>query len=310
MRIRLIASFLLLVLVTIGVFIVVTVRQNTQELNNFVARRGLTGSEQVVSVLEGYFRDNGTWEGVGDLLLKAPQVPRWGMWAPPLSEDQTRELQPGKNREQGLNAPSSRMDLLLADGDGNLVAKSGMSPYRLGKHLTRVELQRSIPLKVNGKTVGYLLSGSGEVITAATQISLLSRLNRAAVLAVLIGGSAALILAMVLSYSLVRPVRALQLAASRLATGDLSQRVRVRGQDELADLGRTFNHMAESLQDAEESRRSMTADIAHELRNPLAVQRAHLEAIEDGVYPLTSDSLNIIEEQNRLLSRGDDATHR
>jgi two-component system sensor histidine kinase BaeS len=77
----------------------------------------------------------------------------------------------------------------------------------------------------------------------------------------------------------------------------------VKGKDELATLGRTFNHMAESLQHAEESRRAMTADIAHELRTPLAVQRAHLEAIEDGVYPLTKQSLTTIDEQNHMLTR-------
>jgi signal transduction histidine kinase len=128
-------------------------------------------------------------------------------------------------------------------------------------------------------------------------------LNKAAIFAVLIAGFAALILAMVLSYSLAHPVRTLQNAASHLAAGDLSHRVQIQGQDEFANLGRTFNHMAESLQNAEESRRNMTADIAHELRNPLAVQRAHLEAIEDGVYPLTTESLTIIEEQNILLTR-------
>jgi signal transduction histidine kinase len=61
--------------------------------------------------------------------------------------------------------------------------------------------------------------------------------------------------------------------------------------------------MAASLQHAEEQRKAMTADIAHELRTPLAVQRAHLEAIEDGVYPLNADSLATIEEQNQMLTR-------
>lgn len=47
----------------------------------------------------------------------------------------------------------------------------------------------------------------------------------------------------------------------------------------------------------------MTADIAHELRNPLAVQRANLEALQDGVYPLTAESLAPVIEQNQLLTR-------
>jgi two-component system OmpR family sensor kinase/two-component system sensor histidine kinase BaeS len=60
--------------------------------------------------------------------------------------------------------------------------------------------------------------------------------------------------------------------------------------------------MADSLQHAEESRRSMTADIAHELRTPLAVQRADLEALQDGVYPLSTENLAPVIEQNFLLT--------
>jgi signal transduction histidine kinase len=61
--------------------------------------------------------------------------------------------------------------------------------------------------------------------------------------------------------------------------------------------------MADSLQQAEESRRALTADIAHELRTPLAVQRANLEAMQDGVYPLNPDNLVPVLEQNLLLTR-------
>jgi two-component system sensor histidine kinase BaeS len=112
-----------------------------------------------------------------------------------------------------------------------------------------------------------------------------------------------LVLALALAYTLLRPVRALTFAAQQLATGDLSHRVDVRGNDELASLGQAFNQMADSLQQAEEARRSMTADIAHELRNPLAVQRANLEALQDGVYPLTAENLGPVIEQNLLLTR-------
>jgi signal transduction histidine kinase len=112
-----------------------------------------------------------------------------------------------------------------------------------------------------------------------------------------------LILALGLSYTLLRPVHALTIAAQKLAGGDLSHRVDVHGDDEMATLSHTFNQMADSLQQAEEARRAMTADIAHELRTPLAVQRANLEALQDGVYPLTSENLAPVIEQNYLLTR-------
>jgi len=110
-------------------------------------------------------------------------------------------------------------------------------------------------------------------------------------------------LAFFLAYRLLRPVRELTLAAQSLGSGELSKRVQVKGNDELALLGNTFNSMANSLEQSEERRRAITADIAHELRTPLAIQRANLEAIQDGVYPLTIENLSPIIEQNLLLTR-------
>ena len=133
--------------------------------------------------------------------------------------------------------------------------------------------------------------------------NLFARLNRAALFTGLVAGGLALLLAAILSYQMLRPVAELTRAAEVLAQGDLSQRVPERGSDELAGLAKTFNQMADSLQQAESSRRALTADIAHELRNPLAVQRANLEALQDGIYPLTPENLQPVLEQNLLLTR-------
>ena len=61
--------------------------------------------------------------------------------------------------------------------------------------------------------------------------------------------------------------------------------------------------MASTLQQAQESRQAMTADIAHELRTPLSIQRANLEALQDGVYPLNLENLEPIIQQNHLLTQ-------
>ncbi len=131
----------------------------------------------------------------------------------------------------------------------------------------------------------------------------MGQLNQALLSAALIAGGLALILALLLAFYLLRPVRELTRAATRMSEGDLTQRVKVGGKDELATLGKAFNHMAASLDEGEQRRQSMTADIAHELRTPLAVQRANLEAMLDGVYPLTTKNLSPVMEQNQLLTR-------
>ena len=290
MRTKLIASFLLIVLTAIGIFVAVTIRQTAQEVNNFITRRGLTGSEVVVTELENYYENHSSWVGVGDILRSSPQIPR-GMLGQQL------------NRQIGQNQNSPPIHLRLVDPQGVLMARTRPDTGVEEQRVTPFELNRGVPLKVDGEIVGYLLADVGQGFSSGNEISLLTRLNRAAIVAVTMAGVVAVVLALVLSYRLVRPVRELTQAASLMAAGDLSQRVDIKGKDELAALGQTFNHMAESLQVAEESRKAMTADIAHELRTPLAVQRAHLEAIEDKVYPLTMDALGTIEEQNKLLTR-------
>jgi signal transduction histidine kinase len=106
-----------------------------------------------------------------------------------------------------------------------------------------------------------------------------------------------------MAYRLVRPIRRLTQATQAVARGDLSQRVAVTAKDEIGDLGAAFNAMTADLQKAERLRRDMTADIAHELRNPLAVLQGNLEAVLDGVLPPTEENLRPLLDQTQLLTR-------
>ncbi len=114
---------------------------------------------------------------------------------------------------------------------------------------------------------------------------------------------AAVVLGLVLVRRILGPVRALTSAARRVGAGDFDQRVPVRSQDELGELAATFNTMAEAIGRQEALRRRMAADIAHELRTPLAVIQANLEAMLDGVRPLSTDTVADIHKETELLSR-------
>lgn len=98
-----------------------------------------------------------------------------------------------------------------------------------------------------------------------------------------------------------RPLAAVQEATSRIAKGELDVRVpQVRG-DEIGDVVRNVNLMAESLQRMEGARRRWMADISHELRTPLTSLRGEAEALLDGVRPLTRDAVrSLYEDMLRL----------
>ena len=124
-------------------------------------------------------------------------------------------------------------------------------------------------------------------------------------LAVAVGASVATALALswVVSARVVQPIRALAAAAPRIARGTHTARVPVRGTDELAQLAEAFNEMARSLQHAEEIRRQLLADVAHELRTPLATVESYVEALADGVLAADAENWGAIRTETGRLNR-------
>jgi two-component system sensor histidine kinase BaeS len=99
-------------------------------------------------------------------------------------------------------------------------------------------------------------------------------------------------LAWLLAYTLGRPLKRITTAAKALAVGRYDIRLPVESTDELGQLARDFNEMAAALEQSEQARRRWVADISHELRTPLAVLRGELEALQDGIRPLTTEAID------------------
>ena len=126
--------------------------------------------------------------------------------------------------------------------------------------------------------------------------------NRSLLWAGAAAGSAGLLLVSLTSRRMLRSVRMLTSAARRMGGGDLSQRVPAEGRDEIGELARTFNAMADGLESAERQRRSMVADAAHELRTPLSNIRGYVEAVRDGVLKPDPETLGTIHQQVLYLT--------
>lgn len=102
---------------------------------------------------------------------------------------------------------------------------------------------------------------------------------------------------------LTEPVDDLVAAAGRVEAGDLDVRVTERGPREARALARAFNQMSARLAVDERERRGFLADVTHELRTPLAVVRANVEAVADGVYPADAAHLAPILDAITTLER-------
>ncbi|MCH1640732.1 HAMP domain-containing histidine kinase [Paenibacillus timonensis] len=101
-----------------------------------------------------------------------------------------------------------------------------------------------------------------------------------------------------MSKSLSRPLLRIKQIANQMKEGDLSSRVASgHHQTEIEEVGRALNHLADALEQEDRLRKNITADIAHELRTPLATIQSHIEAFQDGVWEATPDKLEICHGQ-------------
>ena len=99
------------------------------------------------------------------------------------------------------------------------------------------------------------------------------------------------------------PVLDVMEAADRVASGDYDARVEVRGPRDVQRLSAAFNAMTERLGSNEDRRRQLLADVAHELRTPLSVIQANLEALVDGLYPADETHLRSVLDETKVMAR-------
>lgn len=193
------------------------------------------------------------------------------------------------------NLPPLTIDprLLVLDADGSVL---------VGFRERAAEALRK-PVTVDGRVVGFLAYVPRLQMVASLERVFAHQQGRRFG-AIAIGMLAAVLVnAALISLWLARRLRALSGGAAALAKGDYGTRLQVHGDDELARLAGDFNRLAAALEAAQRARRQWIADIAHELRTPIATLRAEIEALEDGVRPLSTASLGSLAQEVTQLTR-------
>jgi len=127
--------------------------------------------------------------------------------------------------------------------------------------------------------------------------------NEALIWAILAAAGVAILVSLFLSRSIIAPLRAMMQASQRIAAGHYAERVDARSDDELGQLARRFNQMAEQLEHVESRRRRLIADVAHELRTPLSAITGSMEGLIDGVLPAGRETFEQIHAEADRLSR-------
>ncbi|RME70943.1 MAG: HAMP domain-containing protein [Chloroflexi bacterium] len=272
--VRLSITFTLMVMVAVLIVVTAGYLLNRVEADHDrLEQRFFTQPNGLVPNLARYYQQNQSWQGVGPLLAGA----------------QTVYFRPDA--------------FVLADAQRRVVHY--IKPEMVGQPVDRLNPRLVIPIRVNGQTVGYfgatpLPADFPKERRPSPFVSLLvnSLLTVAAV-----GGVSGVIFGVLISRSLTAPLNSLAQAARDIGARRLYRRVEEKGTDEIIAVARAFNEMAAQLEQAEQLRRNLLADVAHELRTPLSVLQGNLRAILDEVYPLEQAEIARLYEHTRLLSR-------
>jgi len=148
------------------------------------------------------------------------------------------------------------------------------------------------PIRHQDQVVGFLGLLPGKPVNQLGEILFMERQTKAFFWIALLMIALSAGLALLLAYTLGRPLKRITAVAKALAVGRYHVRLPVESGDELGQLARNFNEMATALEQSEQARRRWIADISHELRTPLAVLRGELEALQDGIRPLTREAVD------------------
>jgi len=288
---RLLLGFTLVIVVAIGTVSFFVSRSAKGEVNQYRQRTEDIRSARIERLLSRYYSENGGWTDVQpfivqigtlygqrivlvdgndvvvadsyQVILGKPPNPHWPGPGKPLSEETSLPMQPLPAHPFPVPSQNSCVGTLYVNPES--APEAGVASIE------------SLSNSINGFLIwgGFLALGVAMVFT------------------------------FVLSRRMSAPIRALTSAARQLGQGDYSQRVEfhTKAKDEVGELARTFNSMADDLTRAERLRRNMIADAAHELRTPLSNIRGYLEAIRDGLIQPDASTLDSVYEEALLLSK-------
>ena len=165
--------------------------------------------------------------------------------------------------------------------------------------------EEAYPIVINGQTVGSVVVGYyGPYFYSDTDIQFLNGLNEFLLIAAAVSLLVCLLLGTFMAKRLTQPIASVIDTAGRIAKGDLASRITTQSTTrEIAELTDSVNSMAQELSDQELLRKRLTADVAHELRTPLATLQSHMEAMIDGVWEPEPKRLVSCHEEILRLSK-------
>lgn len=302
-RVKLFLTFLLTTLLVVMGMHFFTRWSLEKGFTEFVERRQQERVDKIIDILEEHYAENRGWGKLADnklnwiaLLWRADphrhHPPRWVIRQ---AQQEPEQWWPPTMLPERINQkwPPFGLRVMLLNDDKSIL---------FGRQESLSQL-RLYAILHNQQTVGFLGLMPGNPINQASDIYFMERQVNLFFWVALMMVLLSALIAWFLAYHLGQPLKRITAAAQRLAVGEYKTRLPIESNDEMGQLARNFNDMAAALDQVEQSRRRWVADISHELRTPLAVLRGELEAIMDGIHPLTPETIKSLSGDVMRLNR-------
>lgn len=283
LRYKLFAALLLANAILTAVIVYANNRAFTTSFEAYLGQVQSRRLAPLLNTLAEEYEQRGHWQWLVDDPEAWQRLTRRYLW----------HREPQRGEVQRPRRGPRELSIQLRDGQQRVVAGSLLEAGRT----------TWLPIEAGGRAVGSLgvpvnlrLTAEFDEVFAEQQRR---QLRWIALAALMLAGAIAVPLASLL----VRPITRLQAALHQLASGQFDLQLSVRGSDELADLARDANVLAASLQQNLHARQRWIADISHELRTPVGVLQAELEALQDGISTPDPTTLNSLHQEILRLGR-------
>jgi two-component system, OmpR family, sensor histidine kinase BaeS len=253
---------------------------STNAFNQAVYQQRSSG---FLKLLTDHYSRTGSWDGLENI------IPRQGA---PLPEDQARDAAMPPARQTG-DTPFS-----LTDPNGTVIVAG--KPFK-PRETINLNSYTKTPVEIAGRVVGWVIETPTEGSKTVYQISFQKSLQYTVWLTAIVAIASAILIGVLVSRILTKPLKVLTDGTRALASGQLGHQVKLETTDELGVLANAFNQMSSKLEQADKQRKQLTADIAHDLGTPLTVVSGYVQGMQSGKLKATPERLDTMQDELKLL---------
>jgi len=267
LKLKLLASFFLIIAIAVGTIAYIASNSAINQFDRYVSRDQAERYQRLALTFSNYYRYMGSWEEVSELTAK-------------ISEMYSERI-------------------VLTDPSGVVIGDTATKLN--GEEISSDWSSKSVKLSLGDFSIGKIYIKTQK--RSPLQNTFINSVNKSVLTGGIIAGIVGIILALLFSRNILKPIRELTKATKKMQEGELDQRVDSTSGGEIGKLGESFNELARRLKEQKTLREEMVSDVAHELRNPLSNIQGYLEGLKEGMIEPTKRVFESLHQQSLLLNR-------